>query len=297
MIQTMRKLQISLFTFLTAVAFFACKKETDQILSFDQLGIGSYIFVDKANSTEFNFAQIGTSSVSWDGHIVGEAADRVISYVSSSNNSANKTTWKKIKETPIADGKVTISVTGGQVATALGVAPTSLAPGSQYVIYNEVVTKSGKVYNYNNTNAEVEAAAAYSMGLRLFSTITCPFEPAGFAGDFEVISDGWADYAAGDIVKITSATATSVVLDAYPSPSYNPVSRNPITVTINPANGRATVARQTYGSYPPEIAAATTAARASYIFSCTGDVILYLIHTGPSGSPDYGTYLLRLKKK
>lgn len=293
----MRKIQISIVTFFAALAFFACKKETDQILSADQLGTGSYLYIDKTNANEFNYASIGTSAVSWDGHIVGEAADKVVSYVSSSSNSANKTTWKKIKETQVGgDGKVTISVTGTELATALGIQPTSLSPGNQYVIYNEVVTKTGKVYNYNNTNSDFEAAAAYSMGMRLFSTITCPFDPTGFAGDFEVVSDSWADFNPGEVVKVTAATANSITLEAYPAPGVGS-NRVPITVTINPANGRATMARQTYGDYGgTQIAAATSTARTSYIFSCTGDVILYLSHTGPSGSPDYGTYLLRLKK-
>jgi hypothetical protein len=294
----MRKLQISLFTFLTAMVFFACKKETDQILAFDQLGIGSYLMIDKANSTEFNFAQINTSAVSWDTHVVGEAGERVISYVSSSSNSANKTTWKKIKETPVgADGNVTISVTGAQLATALGIAPTALAPGTQYVIYNELVTKSGKIYNYNNTNAEVESAAAYKMGLRMFSTITCPFDPTNFAGDFTVVYDNdWQDFDVGEILRVTEATANTIKLLQYPSPAYG-FDRKEVTVNINPANGRATIALQAAGTYAPNIPAQvrTSASRTSYVFSCTGDIILYqdVIY----GSATYSTMLLRLKKR
>lgn len=293
----MRKYQIGLFTFLAALVLFACKKETDQILSPDQLAIGSYIYIDKANSTEFNFSSINTSAVSWDAHIVGEAGDKVISYVSSSNNSANKSTWKKIKETPVTDGKVTISVTGGQLAAALGIAPTALVPGSQYTIYNEIVTKSGKTYNYNNTNAEVEAAAAYSMGMRTFATITCPFDPTGFAGDFLVVYDNdWQDFAQGDVLQVTSATANSIKLLQYPSPAYGG-DRQEITININPANGRATIAQQYAGIYSPNVRAEirSSSGKTSYVFSCTGDIILYqdVIYGGTT----YSQLLLKLKKR
>lgn len=296
----MRKIQISIFTFFTVLAFFACKKETDQVLSPDQLATGSYLSIDKANNTEFNFAQISTSAVSWDTHIVGEAAEKVVSYVSNNKNSADRSTWKKIKETTVTDGKATISITGGQLATALGVSPTDLSPGAQYVIYNEVVTKSGKVYNYENTNSEFESSAAFNMGMRMFSTITCPFDPTGFAGDFVVVSDNdWQDFAAGEVLKVTGATANSITLLEYPAPAYG-TNRKEVTVKINPTNGRATIDEQSVGDYfgtggtlvPAKVK--STAAKVSYVFSCTGDIILYqdVIYGGAT----YGQNLLRLKK-
>lgn len=296
----MRNIQISIFTFFTLLAFIACKKETDQVLSPDQLATGSYLSIDKANNTEFNFAQINTSAVSWDTHIVGEAADKVISYVSSSKNSADKSTWKKVKETTVgSDGKVTISVTGAQVATALGVSPTSLSPGAQYVIYNEIVTKSGKVYNYNNTNSEFESSAAFNMGMRMFSTITCPFDPTGFAGDFVVVSDNdWQDFATGDVLKVTNATANSITLLEYPAPAFG-TNRKEVVIKIDPTSGRATIDEQSVGDYysgsslvPAKVK--STAGKVSYVFACTGDIILYqdVIY----GTATYGQNLLKLKK-
>lgn len=292
----MRKIKINVLVFLAVAGLFACKKQTDQVLSADQLATGSYLSIDKANNTEFNFAQISTSAVSWDAHIVGEAADKVISYVSNNKNSADKNTWKKIKETTVgSDGKVTISVTGGQVASALGISATSLSPGSQYVVYNEIVTRGGKVYNYNNTNSEFESSAAFKMGMRLFSTITCPFDPTNFTGDFVVVSDNdWQDFNAGEVLKVTAATANSITLEEYPAPAYG-TDRHAVIIKINPANGRATIDKQyvgLYGSVQAQVQSNST--KASYVFSCTGDIILYqdVIY----GTTTYGQMLLKLKK-
>lgn len=279
---------------LLAVVFFACKKETDQVLSPDQLAKGTYIRLDSTISNEFNFAQIATSSVAWNVSGKGDELEKIVSYAST-NNTTTRSTWRKIKETPVAENKAQIRITGSELATALGLAPTALSPGNQYTIYNEVVTKSGKTFSIINTNAELESAAAYNMALRTAATITCPFNPTGFVGNFQVIADAWEDYNPGDVLQVTAATANSITLVAYPAPAYG-TNRQPITININPANGRASIASQYMGDYSGGIRSSisSSTARASYVFSCTGDIILYNnIVYGPT---TYGSQLLRLKK-
>jgi len=290
----MRKYQFAIIFILAALSFFACKKKTDQILSPSQLAIGDYITVDKANNTEFNYANISTSAVSWNVRTVGENSAKIISFAST-NNTTNKATWKKIKETTLTDNKATISVTGGELASALGIQATSLKPGNTYIIFNQVVTASGKTYDIVNTNAEFESAAAFNMGFRLNAIITCPFNPVGFAGDFAVVSDDqWQDFSAGDVLQVTAATDSTITLLEYPSPAYG-TNRQPIIVKINKTNGRATIEKQYVGDYGSTKASVqTTAGVTSYVFSCSGDIILYqdIFY----GSSVYGKLLLRLKK-
>lgn len=292
----MKRYQLILIVFLLTFSFSCRKDNPDQTIKPEQLSIGSYIYIDSTISNEFNFAEINTSSIGYMVHGVGEAQAKIVSYAST-DNSTTRSTWNKIKETPVVDNKATITVTGSELASALGIAPTALNPGSQYTIYNEIVTASGKTYTINNTNPEFESAPAFKMGFRLAGTITCPFDPVGFPGDFEVVEDnGWQDFSPGDIVQVTAATATSVTLVAYPNPAIGGTNRQPVTIDINSTNGRATVAQQAYGSYggATVYSVRTTAeAKPSYIFSCTGDIFLYLTH---SAGGDFGTFFLKLKK-
>jgi len=282
---------------LMVAGLWACKKETDQILSPDQLITGSYIRIDSTISNEFNFSSIATSSVAWDVRGVGEAISKITVYASATNSS-DSSTWRRIKDIQVSDNKARVSVTGQELATALNVAPTALSPGNQYTLFTEVTTTSGRRYSLVNTNSELESAAAYNMAFRLPGTVTCPFDPTGFAGNFRVVTDDWADFSAGDILQVTGATANSVTLLAFPSPAYG-TNRQPITISVNPANGRATINPSQYigdytfaGVVPSRISTATN--RNSYVFSCTGDIILYhVISYGGSNQP---VYLLRLKK-
>lgn len=275
----------------------SCKKKSDLILSPNELLTGSYIKLDSTISNEFNYAAINTSTVSWvvSGGI-GEPIDKIICYASTSN-SPNKATWKKIKEFAVTDNKATtIIISGSEFAGALGIAPTDLVPGNQYPIFNELITKSGKTYSVVNSNTDLQNASDYKTAFTLRGTITCPFVAAGFAGDFEVISDdGWADFNPGEVLQVTQATATSVTLEEYPSPNYGS-NRQPVVITINPANGRATIdPPQTVGNYGSVVAKVSTSKTIpSYIFSCSGDIILY--QNVLYGSTTYGNLLLRLKK-
>lgn len=291
----MRIFKMTLLLMAFVMGIVSCKKKSDLIQNPDQLTIGSYIRLDSTISNEFNFAAIGTSTVSWMVTGIGESIDKIISYVSTTNR-PDKATWKKIKEFPVTGNKATITVSGGELAAALGIAPTALSPGNQYIIYNELITKSGKTYSVVNTNSDLQTASDYKTALSLRGTITCPFDPTGFAGNFEVISDdGWQDFAAGEVLQVTQATATSITLIEYPSPSYGS-NRQPVVITINPANGRATIDPPQYvGNYGSVVAKVSTSKTIpSYVFSCTGDIILY--QNVLYGSGTYANLLLRLKK-
>lgn len=273
----------------------SCKKKSDLILSPNELIVGSYIKLDSTISNEFNFSSINTSTVSWVVSGVGEPIDKIISYAST-DNSPNKTTWKKIKEFAVTNNKATITISGAELAAALGIAPTALNPGNQYPIYNELITKNGKTYSVVNSNTDLQNASDYKTALTLRGTITCPFVAAGFAGDFEVVSDNdWQDFAQGEVLQITQATDTSVTLLEYPSPNYGS-NRQPIVIKINPSNGRATIQPPQYAGNYGSVAAKVSTSKTipSYIFSCTGDVILYqdILY----GSTTYGNLFLRLKK-
>lgn len=281
---------------LLVLGMVACKKPaTNNFVPIESLAVGSYLRLESTGNTKLSYSTLTTDKISITASGVGEPIDKVISYVST-NGSLNKTTWKKITETTAVDNKVTISFTGAQLAAALNMAPSAFSPGTSYTIYNEIITKSGKVYSMINTASSFEAEAAYAMAMRFKISIVCPFVAAGFPGDFEVVLDEWADFNVGDIVKVTSATATSIAMEVYPAPAYGS-DRQPIIVTIDPTNGAATVARQYYGKYGSTKVSAETFGSSNFVFACTGTITLVLKHTSTTSGGSYGTYALILKKK
>lgn len=283
----MRKYQSVILFFLLAISFVACKKSDSQFVAPETLQVGAYIRLDSTINTKLSASKAASINVSG----VGEPLTKIITYVST-DGSANKTSWKKIIETPVANNKATLTFTNSQLAAALGVAPTAIAPGSSYTIYNELYTTSGKTYSLANTATSFESEAAYNMALRFSISVVCAFDPVGFPGDFQVLEDGWADFNVGDIVKVTAATSNSITIVVFPSPLYGS-NRKPIVVDIDPATGAASVKPQVYGDYGGENITTKTAGSSNFVFSCVGTITLSLNHTGNS---NYGNFKLRLKK-
>lgn len=126
----------------------------------------------------------------------------------------------------------------------------------------------------------------------------CPFSIDDFVGDFEVVSDEWEDYAAGDVVTLSKVSATSV------SFTYLANEAKPIVVVFNAATGTLTVAKQVYGSSYgnpadwtySELSCETEAGATVNVFSaCDKSITLALKHTVSVGS--FGVATIKLKKK
>lgn len=310
----MKKYKLIIIGLLISYSFISCKKTTtDQIFSSAQLGIGSYLWLDSTINKNFSLSAFPTAAIAIMVHGVGEPIASINSYVSSSvnaagdpTNSTDKTTWKLVKTTTPVDNKATISVTGQQILTALGRTTASVKAGQQYVIYNEVVTTSGKIYNINNTNSEFESAPDYHMAFRFTGTVVCPgFDISPFQGNFVVVVDKWADTNPGDIILLTPIDATHF------SFNYNPtnhagtlINSKPIVVTVDPTINPATnlptpsVAFQIPGTswtYDPGPSVNTRPQDANSINWCSGTITLFLIWGEAGGL--YGPYQFTLRKQ
>jgi hypothetical protein len=218
----------------------------------------------------------------------GSEQEKIILYVSKGNTSLNRSTWKKLKEVPISNGSYKLEVSGQELVTALGI---TAAPGDQYTIYNQIVTKDGRTFDVVNTFADFAGLPAYNMALTWKATVVCPFLPSAAVGTYLITADNW-DGATGETCDVT-ATATSATL-TYAFPYAAPPGVNPLVVTVNAATGAATVAKQTYGSYGTGFEN-FTATGSGFFFSCTGQITLSLTHVSGGGT-GYGTYPLRLSK-
>lgn len=289
----MRKYNIALLALLLLIAF-SCK-EKELATDFSTLTQGSYLTLTKVNNTNIDYSALSTSTVSIQVGGKGSPIDKVNIYVAT-EPTLDKTHWKAVKSIPFTEG-VNLDVKATEIATALGIPPSALEPGNQYTLYNEVVTKDGRTFSSINTDADFEGQAGYNMALHWTATVVCPYNAAAFSsGTFEIVTDEWGDFNAGDVVSVVPGPgANQLTLTVYPKPGAG-TNRKPFPVNINPTNGVATVPTTVYGDYPgfPNLSVKTVGS-SNYVFACIGSIKLLLNHTSPAG--DFGNYLLEIKKQ
>lgn len=294
----MRKISLIITVIgLFIVTIYACKKG-EVVSDFTANGTGSYVTLVKVNSNTIDYSNLSTSKVGITVKEFGEPLEKVVVYVTKGAATLNRTNWKKVKEFPAA-AEINLEVTATEIATALGIPPTGLETGATYTLYNQCVTKEGKIHDAANTNSAYQGLSAYNMALTWNGVIVCPFNPTGFAGNFEVVEDTWGDFSPGEVVTVDAAQANFITLTAYPSPFYGAVNRKAIKIDIVPASGKATVTNQIYGDYPQFGIVDTrvnTVGANNWVFSCVGTITLRMNHNGITQGGNQGDYTLRLRK-
>ena len=263
----------------------SCQKG-EVVQDVNSLGTGSYVTLTKAGNLNVDATNLA-STVSIEVAEYGSTQEKIIMYVTKGNTSLNRATWKKIKEVPINGGNYTLVVSGNEIKTAVGANP---APGDQFTIYNQIVTKDGRTFDVVNTGADFAGLPAYNMALTWKATVVCPFDAAAAAGKYEITFDNW-DFAIGETVDVTATANTATLTYAFP---YSEADSKPLVLKITPSSGAAVVDKQVYGSYPSYGITNISANGSGFFFSCNGQITLSLTHTVPAGS--YGTYSLRMKK-
>jgi len=274
----------------------SCKKG-DVVSDFAANGTGTYLTLVSTNNITIDYSNLATTKVSITVKEYGDPLDKIVVYVTKGAVTLDRTKWKKVKEYTYA-GETKLEVSATEIATALGIPVTALEPGATYSLYNQGVTKTGNIHDAANTNSAYQGLSAYNMALTWASVVVCPFVPTGFAGNFEVLEDGWGDYSAGEIVTVDSAFATYIKMTVYPSPAYGSVNRKQVRVDILPATGKATVTNQIYGDYPPSYIdmRLNTVGANNWVFSCAGTITLRMNHFGVTAAGNQGDYNLRLRK-
>jgi hypothetical protein len=291
----MQKILSYFLSIVAVIAIGSCKKG-EVISDVNSLGKGSYITLVKTNNVIIDYSNLSTSKVSITVKEFGSPIDKIKVYVTKGATSLNRANWKLTKEFTYS-GETTLDVTAGEIAKALGIPPSGLETGATYTLYNQVITKDGRSFDIVNTYGEVAGNSNYNMVFTWAAVVICPYISTGFAGDFEVIEDGWADFSPGDVLKVTFGADASkqLKITSYPNPAFG-INRKDIVIDIAPATGIATVASQVYGDYPgfDTNLKVKSVGTNNYVFSCVGTITLRLNH---SGTGNYGDYNLRLKKK
>jgi uncharacterized protein (UPF0218 family) len=276
---------------LVAITIGSCSKG-DVIQDVNSLSIGSYVTLVTAGNNIIDATNLSGSKVSASVKEYGSQQDKLIVYVTKAPLTTNKTLWKKVKEYANNGGTYNLEVSGQEIATALGKAP---GPGETYILYNQVVTKDGRIFDVSNTLPDLANVGTYNLKLTWNAVVVCPFKPEQATGTYEITKDNW-DGAYGSIgteVEVVATAGKAVATYLFPV-AENP-GKSPVTITINPATGAATVAKQTYGSYGGAYDNMTCEGTGFY-FSCTGTIDLTLVHKFANGATE-GTYAISLKKK
>ncbi len=118
----------------------------------------------------------------------------------------------------------------------------------------------------------------------------CPeYVHSQFVGDYEVVSDGWQDWAAGTILSITNEGANKLGF------KYNCADAKPIILTVDPASFSVGGTKQPYCVYGTDAYSADVTEATSSVNTCDKVLTLNMLHFDPAGAS--ASYGIVLKKK
>lgn len=206
------------------------------------------------------------------------------------------------KPAPV-DRKITFSITS----------PTGAVEGTQYTVSTKTVTiPAGKVVDsislkglfagfpsgrrdtlvFKITGGDIPALVGsdtYKVVMQKF----CPLNMSDFAGDFEVLEDGWQDYFPGDVVALT-VSGNTISFD-YPT-AYNHQS---LPIVVDPNTFATSVVSTAFGRYSAAgtiYTAKSIAGANSKVIPCD-KIVSVELSFGSTAGANYGPGLLRLRKK
>ena len=297
---------LSALALMVSVAFTGCKK--------DDGPIRSSIIVDAVPTITTNIDASGSQSIDLlnlaafsgkftvSNYFAGTPGPTKVDIVVRKNGSnTNVKTYKS----DITTLPASFSVTAAEIAALFG-APIAL--GDTYD-FAPNITVNGKTYEAFLT---LPGAVATGPGVKAgpgFSEFAsygaiCAYDPNIYQGDFMVVSDAWADFSPGDVIKLTKVSNNSFSFTDPYAVNATPV---PIVVTVNTANNQASIPKTVIGTkwvwagvggnpnYTGAFVQTTGAATASSVAPCSQTITLNMLYGVDQGT--YSPYPLVLKKK
>lgn len=272
---------LSVATLVTVI--YSCKKKENLNVFSDykNLGLGTYMTLDKNINLNLDFSNLAASTVGIQvtQYPNGQAIDH-IDLFATVNASYDTTQWHFVKTVSYTGPGTQLTVTGAELATALGVSIGSLQPGTSYTFYTRIITKEGYSFDVNTTGDNggggLVTGAYYNSVFSFTAYIVCPFT-GNMTGTYEVLRDDWEDWSPGDLVQVTDGPGANQInlSQVYPNSAYGTVI-NPLIVNIDPATGTAKIPATLFGQYSNAYTAegAGDGDVAGYVFSCTGYITL-----------------------
>jgi len=282
--------KIIAYSLLIAVVFAACRKSDNPKLP-DLIRVPtpnlildptSDKFISPANPAGFK------AKFSVDLKFKSDAPPKEMDLVVMKNN--NKANVKTVKA-DITTFPTAVQVTGQQLIDLFG-AP--IADGDQFLFGVDITTQAGMLFQAFPATGNAYGTGVANESGGVATTLRflkpCTFVSAAYAGEFLVVSDEWEDYHAGDVINLTTVSATQFSFEYGTSPS------TPIVITVNPADNSITVPKQSYGKYGSTELFAQSVGTTNSVNPCDNSLQLTLNHTNISGG-SYGNFTIKLKKK
>lgn len=270
----------------------SCKKSaSNPLLTLDNLAVGSYITLAEKTNVNLDYADLDNSTVSIKVDQYGSEVASIDMYIVAGANT-DTTNWHFLKSVPFTGDGTVLSTDAAEIANALGEQPADLSPGSNFTIYDRVITKDGRRFDVTNINPAVESNSNYNMALRWSIYIVCPFT-GGMAGKYAVVEDDWQDWSPGDSVIVTDGPGANEInlAQVWPNPAYGTIVDS-LVVEIDPATGAATVPAVDFADYGY---LTSVISGSGYVFSCAGYISLS-IDLNAAGYGDQGIFKLVLQK-
>lgn len=212
-----------------------------------------------------------------------------------------------------------LTITAPELVTALNVAgkttkdavsglerPYVLADfraGSRIDCFATVTDKKGTVFPVTKIGNDLLTNPGQRTMHRFNFFISCPFVASEAEGTYFVTNDEWGDYAPGSTIPMTvTATENSITIKGLYSNAWKGSTdfRDfDVVVTVNSANGIATIAAQQaydFAWYPLTFGIASVDGT-GFVFSCSGTITLNLEHRVALGTFGGGPYNITLTKQ
>jgi hypothetical protein len=210
----------------------------------------------------------------------------------------------KVFQAGVTTFPATYTITSAQLATLFG---TPVLLNDSYDISVDVYTQSGKKFEAYPIIPGNPSAFGFGSGvssqpgasLSVQYKAICAYDPAIYVGNFEVVTDDWADYVPGDVIEITKVDDTHISF--LHVAAVNPV---PVIVTINPLDNGASVAKQSVGTrwaygavYTDPFMLTAGGSSANFVSPCDKTLTLALNYGYSAGTFGGGPYKLVLVKQ
>lgn len=191
---------------------------------------------------------------------------------------------------PYDNLQAVVSTSYQQALDALGLSQDNVQDSDQFFIRLNLKLNDGRNFT-NNASGNVSGGSFFSSPFQYSAQFFCVLTDASlFSGDYVVVVDTWADYAAGDIVPVVEDPDDPLSFRILAS--NNPFIANGDTAymlcTINPADGSITVKSNEPFDYGVDIDVTGSGG----VGTCTGD-----ININPLTFVGYGNYVFNLVKK
>ena len=251
---------------------------------------GSYLTLLDTGNDELDYTNFDASEVSIK---VGEYGSPIasVNIFAVLGSNLDPTSWKLVKNVPFTEG-VELKLTGAEITAALGI--TAADVNTDISLYPEAVTTDGRKFSIANTPTNFQSFPAYNIAFIWTATLVnyvCPFDRDYFSGNFAVQSDGWNDFAAGDLIPVQPGPgANQITITLYPAPGVG-TNRTPIILDVDPDTDLVTVAKQQYGDYSGDF---YSVEGDGFVSACSGLISLSLMHS--TGADSGGPYVVVLKK-